>query len=359
MTSMSKTNFKNRINKKLISIALLMLILMVSTGCSDNKKTVVLTMGFNKDEVFKIEDEVCKLNEAMVYLTNTANKYISIYGPDILKVKTDDVLMVDNIKDNALADISQIKAMNIAAKRYGITLLDDDYELLAKAADEYYNSLSEKERDLLMVSKDDIYNMYYEYLLADTYYKEVIKEINPEISDDEARTITVLHIFFKTYEIDDDGTMVDLSADRQDEIYKKAQDVYALATDGEHEFKDLVMEYSEGDIKEYSFGMNETDKVFENAAFNLGDNEISNIVKSKYGYHIIKCISTFNKEETEANKDRIALERKQQVFGKEYDNYADTLITIMNDELWDSVEVNFYEDVDTQDFFEVYHKYFD
>lgn len=344
---------------KIICIVLLLAMMCMCSSCAGEKKTIVLTTGFNKDEVFKIEDEVCKLNEALVYLTNITNRYVSIYGPDILKIDNSGLSMEKSLKDNALADISQIKAMDIAAKRYGIKLADELLEKLSEAALEYYSSLNEAEIAYLNVSKEDIYNMYYDYLLADKYYQEVIKEINPEISDDEARTITVQHIFLKTYEVDENGRMVEFDGSKKEELYQKALKIYDMAVSGEYDFEDLVEEYSEGEKRNLSFGMNETDKEFETAAFNLGENEISNVVRTKYGFHIIKCISTFNLEETQANKERIALDRKQEVFGKEYDDYANTLITYMNDELWDSVKVTYNEDVNTQTFFEVYHKYFD
>ena len=39
-----------------------------------------------------------------------------------------------------------------------------------------------------------IESMYRDYALADKVYRQIISDINPEISDDEARTITVQHI---------------------------------------------------------------------------------------------------------------------------------------------------------------------
>ena len=43
--------------------------------------------------------------------------------------------------------------------------------------------------------------------LADKVYRQIISDINPEISDDEARTITVQHILIKTVTENADGTI--------------------------------------------------------------------------------------------------------------------------------------------------------
>lgn len=56
------------------------------TGCGrfdiSNTK-VVLTTGFDKDEIFRIETISCTVPEVMVYLTNAQNQYESVYGSEI------------------------------------------------------------------------------------------------------------------------------------------------------------------------------------------------------------------------------------------------------------------------------------
>ncbi|MDE7359666.1 MAG: peptidylprolyl isomerase, partial [Lachnospiraceae bacterium] len=56
------------------------------TGCGDGEgfgTKVVLTTGFEKDEIFRIETSSCKLPELMVYLTTIQNRYESVYGQEI------------------------------------------------------------------------------------------------------------------------------------------------------------------------------------------------------------------------------------------------------------------------------------
>lgn len=344
---------------KNISIVLILVCALTMSGCSFNKETVVLTAGFNDNELFKIEDDTCYLNEGLVYLTNIKNRYVSTYGEDILKVKNDGVLIGDSIKDMALADISQIKAMNLEAVHAGMTLSENDEGKAIEAGHEYFSSLTSHEIDYLMVSEEDIINMYREYALASDYYKELIKDINPEISDDDARTITVQHIFLKTYRINENGERIDFSYEEKANTYERARMIHNLATDGEHNFEDLVYKYTEGSWDDYSFSQGEAEPTFSDAAFNLGKNEISDIVETQYGYHIIKCISTFNKGETDANKVRITEEKRQEVFGVEFDKKAGQFITEMNYDLWNSVDMDYDPEMITQSFFEIYHKYFD
>lgn len=336
-----------------------MLAMLSGCGTKENARTLVLTTGFAQNEVFKLEDETCTLPEILVYLYNNMNQYESTFGPKIWSVEADGISMKQTVKDNALADISQIKAMKIRASEMGVELDKEEHELARKAGIDYYASLSRHEIDKLGIDEAGLIAMYEEYALGNKLYREIIKDINPEISDDEARTITVEHILIKTYTLDGTGVKVEYSEKDRQEAYEKARDIRALALDGEHEFKDLVLEYSEGDTDDYSFCKGDTDPSFEEAAFELGKDEISDIVTSQYGYHIIKCISTFNREETDIKKLSIAQEQREKVFGQQYEDYASTLLTYLNDELWDSVEISYDPQMTTDSFFEVYHKYFD
>lgn len=332
-------------------------------GCSEQSEVqnVVLTTGFEEGELFKIEDMHCNLSEYLVYLSNIKNRYGEDYGDAIFDISDGETTMANNLMDNALADISQIKAMNLLARENEILLDDSEKALAAEAASRYYSSLDEAEKNVLKVDEASILSMYEEYALANKLYEELIKGINPEISDDEARTITVQHILIKTYTTDGSGKKIEYSEKRRKEAYEKACELHALLTDTEilSDFEKVMKENTEGEPTDYSFCKGETDPIFEEAAFNLGKDEISDVVETEFGYHIIKCLSTFNREETDLRKQIIADERREEVFGQEYDEYAKTLLTYMNEPLWNSISMDLLKDVKSASFFDIYHEVFE
>ena len=331
------------------------------TGCGSDKEEsntkVVLTTGFEKDEIFRIESISCKLPEIMVYLTNTQNQYESVYGSQIWEANVEGVTLEQNIKDTALARIAQIKTMNLLAQEHGVELSKQEQEAVAMAAKTYYDSLNEKEKELMGVDEDIVEGLYAEYALANKVYQFIIRDINPEISDDEARTITVQHVLIKTYALDGTGAKIDYTSAAKADAYALAQEVLEQAKEGT-DFEELIERYSEDNKGTYSFGKGDMEAAFEEAAFNLETGEISDIVETKFGYHIIKCISTFNRTETDANKVKIVEERKKEVFGEEYDTFVQTLTRNLNEELWESVAFIHDAEVTTADFFDVYGTYF-
>ena len=132
--------------------------------------------------------------------------------------------------------------------------------------------------------------------------------------------------------------------------YEKACEVRDLAVDGEHDFTELASKYSDDSEITYSFGKGEAESAYEEAAFNLATDEVSQVVKCERGYYIIKCINTLDREETDANKLKIVEERKREVFGQEYDSFVNTLVRQLNDKLWDEITLIMDEQVTTDNF---------
>lgn len=228
-----------------------------------------------------------------------------------------------------------------------------------QAAETYFQSLSEGEKSALQITVKDVEELYREYALARKVYQYIIKDINPEISDDEARTITVQYIYFRTCILDGSGKKIEYSAEEKREILKKAEEVRSLLKNEEADFEELILKYSDSEEGTCSFGKGEKDQAFEDAAFNLETDEISDIVETPDGYYLIKCISTFNRTETDANKVKIVEKRREEVFGQEYEDFVAALTRNLNEDLWQSVSLAGTENITTSDFFDVFNKYFD
>lgn len=354
---------KKRLKSGQRAMLLFLAAALTLSGCQ-NKETqenggtrIVLTTGFADDEIFRIDKASCTVPEVMIYLMNTKNQYEEIFGEEVWNTSHEGITLEENIKETVLARIAKIKAMNLLAQQENIILSEEEKQKTTKAAQAYFASLNETEIEQLAVSEELIASMYEECALAEKVYEHLIADINPEISDDEARTITVQHILIKTYSLNENGERVPYTEQAKREARQTANEVWKKAMEGE-DFSSLITEYSEDSNASYSFSKGSMDEVFEKAAFNLGTGEISNVVESESGYHIIKCISTFDREETDRNKVKIVEQRRKEVFNEEYTAFIHGLTRNLNTKLWETIA--FLEDdrITTNSFFETFQNYF-
>lgn len=347
----------------IVFMALLIFLAAAVTGCKkgtedkENETKVVLTTGFAANEVFRIGKSSCMLPEIKVYLLNTKNQYESIYGAQIWNTRLEDNTLEEKVKDTVIARVAQIKTMNLLAQEHEIALSEHEQKLVSQAALEYYETLSAGEIEYLDADEQLIEQLYGEYALADKIYYSIIQDVNPEISDDEARTITVKVIFLKNYSLDSEKNRIPYTEETKAATEKRAKEILALAKSGE-DFDTLITQYSEDENSTYSFGKGEMEAALEEAAFNLSTDAVSDVVETEHGYYIIKCVSTFDRKETDANKVKIVEQRKKEAFNQVYDDFVKSQVRNLNEGLWDSVTLAAGEDMDTVEFFQIYDKYF-
>lgn len=348
---------RTRIKRLLWLPVILLLEVFLLTGCDKNKTKIVFTTGFDEDVVFKIEDISCTKPEIMIYLVNTENIYDEVFGEKIWKVPYENGDVESRYKETILARISQIKAMNLYAKEIGVSLNEEEKKNIDLAANKYFSSLSNEEKQLFNADEELLSNMYSEFAIANKVYEEVTKGVNPEISDDEARTVTIRSILIKTYTIDENGNKIQYSKQMKEDAMKRAYEILGRIKAGE-EFEILEADYNEDEKSSYSFSRGVMPKVIEDVAFNIDEGEVSDVIESEYGYHIIKVISNFDEEQTDINKQAIVEKRKEEAFVETYDNYIETLTSSINMELWNSISYERIEGVNTTSFFDVYDEYF-
>ncbi len=356
------TNFN--LMKKVITVTIICILsALFIGGCGKDEseekakgdRILVLTHGFGADELFRIEDVSCKLSEYMVYLTNIQKEYEANMGTGIWKKEVDGRTLEDSVKDVALSRISQVKTMNILAASYGLGLDEEEREQALTRANRYFDSLTEEEVKILGIDITTLTTMCQEYMLADKLYESIIADINPEISDDEARKVLVEQIFLRTAEEDEKGNLIHYAQDKKDEALRKAEEIRGRIGE-EESFESLSAQYNQAEEMTVSIGRGERDSGFEEAVFGLDKNEISEVLEASEGLYILKCVSTNNQAETEINKIRILEERRKLAFEKEYDTFAEGLVKKMNNKVWENVAMIHDDALTTHSFFKIVSK---
>lgn len=313
----------------------LLLCASVLGGCGNTK--IVLTTGMASDELFQIGDVSCKLSEALVYLVNEKNQYENIYGIEMWEHAIGDITMEEYLKNQVVSQLAQVKSMVLLAQEREIVLSEEETSLAGEAAAEYLSSLSQEELELLKVDQEEIRQMYEDYCLAYKAYGQITEDVSVEISDDEARIIQLEQIFVPEQNL--------------------ASELKGRLDNGE-DFESLAANYSKASQTTVSIARGDESEAYEEVAFNLDNEEVSDVFAADGGYYILKCTNTYMKEASEANKIRVAQQQKTERFQKIYSELMKDTISEFQENVWNKVEFADYEGVKNCSFFEVYEKYF-
>ena len=326
---------QNKLNIKYIFLCMLVICTVFVTACSKDSR-IILTTGFDDDEIFRLEGVSCYKPEVMVYLTTMQNQYESAFGEQIWKTETGGITLEDSVKQTVLARLAKIKMMNLMAASYKLELTKEQEQRAVLAAASYYSSLSDEEKSALgNIKENDICTMYKEYALADSLYDYLTSDVNVEISDDEARTITVEQIKVSTYD--------------------EAQQILRELRDGAS-FDELAMSRSMSEDLIVSFHKGDEEEAKESACFNLGEKEVSLVVECADGYYIFKCLNTLDREKTDNRKAEIQEQRRQEAFDAAYNSFMEGKRCYLNEDAFEAIEFVGGGEVDTMDFFDVYEQ---
>lgn len=287
-------------------------------GCGNQGKAGASAA--SDDAAVTMDQGSISMGEARLYAYVMKNQYEAYYGPSIWDMEVEDgVTLGDSMKNVITDQLVQTIILNSQAEAYGVSLSDEDNQAVEEYVKNFKTNIGEDVMEKEGFTEDNIRSVVQKSTLAGNVYQAMFDAEEVELTDEEkadATCIKVQHVLISTTDTtkkDDEGNNVDMT-DEEKEAYlaeqkEKAEEALTRAKNGE-DFQALADGYSSENAGfEFSFDKNGYDPVnmssmvkpFYTAAWKLGEGEISDLVESQYGYHIIKCVSLNDEEATQAS----------------------------------------------------------
>lgn len=311
--------------KKIFTLILCLMMTVSLIGCSSEKKAVAIVNG---------QDITLGNYEKLLYLNKSSME--SYYGSDIWAQEIEDgKTYEDMLREMVLETMIGSEVIYQQAEKDKVAPTDKQVQEQIDSFNESIKNDTDSQEEFKKNGIDEEFLKYqFARDLANTNLQAKFEE-DTKISEDEMKkyyeenkddfytdTVTASHILIKT--TDDNGK--ELSDDKKKEAKKTAEEALAKVKSGE-DFAEVAKEYSQdssasngGELGTFGRGKMVTE--FEDAAFAMKSGEISDIVETEYGYHIIKVTDRVDKQET---YDEVKDEIKSTLASEKYTEYVEKL----------------------------------
>ena len=260
-----------------------------------NGNGIYISTGMGKDVLAKVDGQKTYTMDAAVLMSDARSQYEEMFTSSIWSQQIDGKTFEEYVKDQIKVKLIRVRCMNAMAKEKGIVLGREEKDGVKKAAEKYYNALTQK------------------------LYNDQTSLMDIEISADDSRVINIQYIV----------------TDSKDEIEK----AYAELKEG-NSFFAIAKKYNSDGEYEYELRRGEMDSKFEEAAYALSTGEMSNIVEAEGKYYIIRCTSDNDKAKTEVNKSAILADKKLAAFNEKFEEYEAGKYVEWNDSEWEKLSVS-------------------
>jgi len=251
-------------------------------------------------------------------------------GNRINQLKSVDATQLKSVIEQNAENFGEQRLLLEAAKKANVTLSQAEIDSVlnlqyarAGGEEKFVDWLTKNGFDIEYV-KSDIANGLLVQKFLDQELGDQIKVTDEELQEayKKDKTASVRHILLNTQGKSDSA---------KKEIYKKMEDILAQAKSGK-DFASLAKKYSEdpgskdngGLYKDFPRGR--MVKPFDDAAFSVPVGDISDIIETRFGYHILKVID--RKKETrpfEDVKEQLKRQLESQKRRDAYDAYIQKL----------------------------------
>ena len=320
ITSKKKAAGMKKNNVTLIILAAVMiLIIAVISGCSEIK----ITRSLGADTFLEIEDARCSMGTATLALLEAKDDYDSSEN-DVLWIRTiGQMTLAEYVQATVKDELTRYTAAQVMATDLTVFITEDERSKAENDARDLLNGLGSKfNMNKYRISLDDAVDLFLKRTYYEKVYDKISENINMEISEEDTKVIEISYVFIPV----EDGISV--------------AEVMRNEMKGGADFTTVCYSFGYEPVLNAKMSDKGTMPVaFENYAYVLKDNELSEIVETKDGYYIILCLEDYLVSESVANRNRIMSDGRREKFNAAYDKFADEHNIRTNYEQWNKLDI--------------------
>lgn len=307
------------------------------TGCSSNKtidsSAVVAT----------INDEEVTLGTANLYARYQQAMFETQYGAYLGEglwstPANDKQTMEQSTKDSIMESIKQLYVLEDHMDEYQVSITDEETAKIEEAAKKFVEANQDaKVKEVITADEETAKEVLTLLTIQNKMRSMITKDVDMNVSDEEAAQKTMDYVFFSTSKTDESGQSKDMTKEEKEAVKEEAQKYL----DGAKDAKDLKAYTEEAgySLSTKAFDSKDVDPAKEliEAADGLKAGEFTDIIETKAGYYVAKLTSVFDTEATEMEKANIIQKRKDAKYTEVIDKFINDAKITVNEKEWDKI----------------------
>ena len=333
-------NMKQKM-QKVISIFLISLMLCTLTACSSSNESEsnVDVKELAEGILMVIGNESIPYEEAFAYVYMLKQQYESAMGENIWDCQVEEGVDFESYAKDQIVDlIMQTKIISQQGENLDIHLTEDEIWEAKSMASRFMKTVSEEDAAEYRLTEELMAGIYEDHILAGKVYEIVTNEVDTNISDAEAKQVTVQYLMVMTKGIDVNGNKVEMNAEEQKQAKKEAKALYKKAKELTTNFYTFAETNTDAKEVEITFGENNMPKDFGEVAMELKKDQMSPLITGENGYYIVYCVNDFDEDATMAKKEEIIAKRKDELFRQKYLEWSERIKLVISTAMWDAIE---------------------
>ena len=309
------------------------------TGCSGsiNTDAVVVTVG----------DEEITLGVANFYARMTQGQYETYYagfmGITAKEMWTQEVdgdkTYEETTKEALLVSLEDLYLISQHAGEYEVSLSEDEHKAIEEAVKKFDEANTDEAKEIVSGYRKDV-QKYLELVTVSQKMADKMKEgVNEEVSDEEAAQKAMQYVYFSYTSTDDEGNSTDLSDEEKESLKGTAQtfcDAEKAGTDIETAAADAGVEVQTATFDAESATPDAALVAAADALANEGD--VTEVTETEKGLYVAKLTSLLDREATDAEKQNIIEERKQEQYDSLLEQWREDTEIKVDEKVWKKVD---------------------
>ncbi len=307
--------------KKLCMITAALLALSVSlTGCGrqlDGTQTVAV-----------MDETNIPLSEVNLMLryqqAQMETYYGGMMGSNIYQqdIEGNGTIYGETAKTALMTSFEQMYILEAEAGNYEVSLTEEEKNSITEAARQFMaDNTDTKVQAALTASQGTVERVLTLLTLQAKMQDALTADVDTNVSDEEAaqKKVTYLYMSKSGTETDADGNLIDLTEEELSALKEKARDILDAAKTS----KDLSAAAQAQELTASTVTYDDDTSMFPDEvreeADKLSEGEYTDVIETEQAFYIVQMDSLLDRDATDAKKESIIEERKNELFTEKYE----------------------------------------